>query len=156
MSPADRRSLILRKAVALLALRERSVKGLSAKLRESFDEAGDTELIESVLEELKSRNYQSDERFARTRIMVRGSRYGDRRIRDELRREGLDQESIDAAFEESGSSEVERAYLLWERKFGEVAADPREKARQFRYLASRGFSFRTIEKVMRGNPEEDF
>lgn len=150
----DLRKAIKQKAVALLAIRERSRSGLEKKLAECFEEA-DADLIRSVLDELAERKYQSDSRFARVRIMTRASRYGDRRLRTELRREGIDDESIDEAFEEFKDTEIERAAALWERKFGYIAEDDKERAKQFRYLASRGFSFRTIEKVMRGKTEDD-
>lgn len=50
--PADRRKQILYKAVAALARRERSRLGLYKKLSETFNEEGDKELINSVLDEL--------------------------------------------------------------------------------------------------------
>ena len=53
--PADRRKQILYKAVAALARRERSRLGLYKKLSETFNEEGDKELINSVLDELVSK-----------------------------------------------------------------------------------------------------
>ena len=63
--PADRRKQILYKAVAALARRERSRLGLYKKLSETFNEEGDKELINSVLDELVNKKYLSDERYAR-------------------------------------------------------------------------------------------
>lgn len=45
-------------------------------------------------------------------------------------------------------SEYDRALVLWKRKFGEPPEDYKERAKQIRFLASRGFTFKTIEKVL--------
>ena len=151
----DQRKAIMRKAVALLALRERSRAELVQKLSDFFS-GTDSALIESVLDELESKKYLSDERFARVRLMLRSSRYGDRRLRDELRQSGISESSIDSAFEDLKETEYERAKVLWDRKFGEVAKDPKEKAKQFRFLASRGFSFRVINRILENQEDEEY
>ncbi len=57
--------------------------------------------------------------------------------------------------EEFEESEFERAKTLWERKFGEVPEDQKkERARQFRFLASRGFSFKTINQIIKGDGDD--
>ncbi len=151
----DQRKAIMRKAVALLALRERSRAELVQKLSDFFSDA-DSALIESVLDELESKKYLSDERFARVRLMLRSSRYGDRRLRDELRQSGISESSIDSAFEDLKETEYERAKALWDRKFGEITKDPKEKAKQFRFLASRGFSFRVINRILENQENEEY
>jgi regulatory protein len=44
---------------------------------------------------------------------------------------------------------------VWARRFGEPPATPQERARQARFLQSRGFSAETIGKVLRGLPGGD-
>ena len=51
-------------------------------------------------------------------------------------------------------SELQRAAQLWQRKFGAVAQDARERARQMRFLAGRGFSADVIRRVVRGADED--
>jgi regulatory protein len=51
-------------------------------------------------------------------------------------------------------TEMARAQALWQKKFGEVASGPSERAKQTRFLASRGFSGDTIRRVLAG-PSED-
>lgn len=154
---SNRRQKIKVRAVAVLARRERSRKGLFLKLKEDFWDEGDKELIESVLDELEQRKYLSDERFARQHVLVRSSRYGDMRLKYELSREGVDAESIQEALENSEVSEFDRAKAIWERKFGAPPEDFKERAKQIRFLASRGFSSRTIGKVLRCEvPDEDW
>ena len=156
MSESDeRRQQIKFKAVAALAAKERSRLGLFKKLSDQFEEPGDAELINSVLEELEKRKYLSDERFAKSQVMIKNSRFGDQKLRWELRRQGVSSELADEAIRENEVSELDRARVLWERRFGEPPQDPKERARQVRFLAYRGFSFRTIEKVLRCRLDEE-
>ena len=140
--PADRRKQILYKAVAALARRERSRLGLYKKLSETFNEDGDKELINSVLDELVSKKYLSDERYARIQVLTRSARYGDRKLFWNLQRDGVSREIAEEALK---------------RKFGEPPEDYKERAKQIRFLASRGFTFKTIEKVLKCElPDELF
>ena len=49
-------------------------------------------------------------------------------------------------------SELERAIQLWRRRFGMPAQDLRERARQMRFLAGRGFSGEVIRQVLAAGP----
>lgn len=151
----ERRQQIKFKAVAALAAKERSRLGLFKKLSEQFAESGDAGLINSVLDELEKRKYLSDERFAKSQVMIKNSRFGDQKLRWELRRQGVSGELADEAIRENEVSELDRARVLWERRFGEPPQDPKERAKQIRFLAYRGFSFRTIEKVLRCQLDEE-
>ena len=151
----DRRQQIKVRAIAALAARERSRLGLFRKLREKFSEEGDIDQINSVLDELQEKKYLSDERFARSQVLTKSQRYGDRKLRWELKRQGVDGETIDEVLSENEDSELDRAKVIWERRFGEPPSDQKERARQIRFLAYRGFSYRTIEKVIRGEIDEE-
>ena len=74
-------------------------------------------------------------------------RYGNRRVAQELRQQGVDADAITAAMEQT-EPEIDRARAVWQRKFGEAPADYKEKARQIRFLAARGFSFDVISKIL--------
>ncbi len=43
---------------------------------------------------------------------------------------------------------------LWRRRFGRAPADDREKARQVRFLQSRGFGLSAIFKLLRDPPAD--
>ncbi len=45
--------------------------------------------------------------------------------------------------------ELEEALALWRRRFGVAPANEREKARQWRFLLSRGYSSAIAYKVLR-------
>ncbi len=111
-------------------------------------------IIDACLDELEGKGYLSDERFARASLVTKASRFGDQRLKWELRCQGVNSETINSVMEEFEESEFERAKTLWERKFGEVPEDQKERARQFRFLASRGFSFKTINQIIKGDGDD--
>lgn len=141
---------IKQKAVALLASRERSRFILRNKLKEKFREKEDRAIIEEVLDELEGKGYLSDERYARATLVTKSSRFGDQRLKWELKCQGVSQETIENVMEEFEESELDRAKVLWERRFGSLPEDQKERAKQFRFLASRGFSFKTINQILKG------
>ena len=55
-------------------------------------------------------------------------------------------------------SEFARAQGVWQRKFGAPAIAANERAKQYRFLLTRGFSSEVVRKVVKlsGAPDEDF
>jgi regulatory protein len=47
-------------------------------------------------------------------------------------------------------SERARAYAVWSKKFSDLPTTPAERAKQARFLASRGFSSAAITAVLKG------
>jgi len=117
---------------------------------ESAPEA--TEQVEAVLDWLQANRYLSEERFVESRVHARASRFGNLRIRRELAQHGVAL-TPDAA-QQLKDSEAARAREVWSRKFGQVAADAAERARQVRFLAGRGFSSEVIRRVVQGASDD--
>lgn len=141
------------RALRYLARREHSAVELARKLSPHAQSA---EEVESVLEHLKARGLLSDARYVQMRINARGGKYGNVRLIQELRQQGV----ADSLIEEEISlvdNELVRARQVWQRKFGDKGAvdDVAEYARQKRFLMSRGFSGETIRQVLRGKFEDD-
>jgi regulatory protein len=90
------------------------------------------------------------------RMNARGARFGNARLAYELRTQGVSADLVDAALA-AGDDELTRARQVWKRKFGDQAGavDAASRARQARFLMSRGFSGETIRRVLRGNFEDD-
>ena len=109
-----------------------------------------------MLDDLTARRLLSDARYVEARINARRARFGDARLAFELRTQGVGEELVDAALA-TGDDELSRARLIWQRKFAgkPCAGDARERARQSRFLLSRGFSAETVRQVMRGDFEDD-
>ena len=151
------------RALRLLSLREYSRKGLAAKLAESearWAKLGGEQAdqnpesidlnIEAVLDEFEGRGWLSDERFAEALVRRRSERYGMRKIQGELERAGIDSKQSAKLLAGLKETEYQRAYELWTRKYGERALDQKERARQYRFLASKGFSSEVVVKVIGG------
>jgi regulatory protein len=86
-------------------------------------------------------------------VHAKRSRFGTQRITHELRQKGIAEELISAALPALKESELEAARSVWQRKFGALPQDVREKARQMRFLQSRGFSLDTIFRVLRSEAD---
>jgi len=150
------------RGLQILAQREHSRSELRRKLVQHArkvpegevppEPAALAEQVDAVLDWLVAGKYLSEERFVESRIHARAARYGNLRIRGELAQHGVSL-SIEAA-RQLKDSEIARAREVWARKFGRVAVDAAERARQVRFLASRGFSSNVIRRVVAGADED--
>jgi regulatory protein len=151
------------RALRLLSLREYSRKGLAAKLSESearwaklggeqADQSPESKAlqIETVLDDFEARGWLSNERFAEALVRRRSERYGVRKIQDELERAGIDSKQSADLIGVLRETEFQRAYDLWLRKYGQKAEDQKERARQYRFLASKGFSSDVVARIIGG------
>ena len=108
--------------------------------------------VDRLLDWLAANKYLSDVRFVESRVSARSRKQGTLRIKLELSRHGLALEPEQAtALRET---EFARAQALWQRKFGTVAVEARERAKQARFLASRGFAADVVRRIVGG--EEEF
>ncbi len=110
--------------------------------------------IDAALERLAALGLQSDSRFAENYVRGRQSRTGSRRLAAELRQKGVDGDTIGEALAALGQTDLQRAHALWSRRF-EATRDPRERARQMRFLAARGFDLNVIRAVVGGAVDEE-
>ena len=53
-------------------------------------------------------------------------------------------------------TELQRATDLWRKRFGTPPADLKEKAKQLRFMAARGFSSAVVSRVLRDAPYSSF
>lgn len=69
---------------------------------------------------------------------------------------GLQRADIEVALRESGISWQEQLQETWQRKFsGQLPNDAKERARQGRFLAYRGFSMEMINRLFSGRHMDD-
>ena len=172
------------RALALLARREHSRAELRSKLAAHAESA---ENLERMLDELAARGFLSDARVADSIVHQRAARLGSARIQLELDRKGISPELSAPALAALRDSESDRAWALWQSKFGRRAPPPasaqqkaspeidddaerggmssaterrelqaslrqtqqRERARQQRFLLSRGFSATVVSATLR-------
>ena len=133
------------RALRLLSQREHSRLELERKLSAHETEPG---TLAKALDELQARGFISEERVIESVIHRRGVKLGTARLKQELQAKGLSGAAVTEALEQLRSTELERAREVWARKFGEPATEPKEKARQVRFLISRGFAAEVVRKVV--------
>lgn len=133
------------RALGLLARREHSRMELTRKL----ELAGfSTDEIAPLLDEFEEKNWLSDRRFAESYVADHRAKSGNIKLAYELRQRGVSNEIIELVLEEQHDSELERAREVWRKKFKSAPADAAEKARQMRFLQSRGFAQETVKNIM--------
>lgn len=144
------------RAVRWLATREYTRAELARKLGPL---AATPEDIEMALDGLEREGWQSDSRFVQSFQRIKSIKQGNALIAQALRQKGVDSELIAQTLDQLKHTELDRAREVWNKKFGRVGVsrDPKEKARQARFLASRGFGADVIRRVVAGNAtfEED-
>ena len=152
-SRAEMQRKLLPHARALVA---QAQAGASAQAVEAPEPGEVMAKVVEVLDWLEAHQYLSQQRFDESRIHARAARHGNLRIQQELAQHGV---VLDAASAQAlKASEFDRAREVWGRKFAAPAADAASRARQARFLVSRGFSAETVRRVLRqagAGPDED-
>lgn len=141
------------RALRLLAQREHSRAELVTKLERHVQEGDD---LNGLLDELQAKDFINAKRVAESVVHRRAARLGTQRVVQELRSKGLEDDLVRATAERLRATEQERAQAVWRQRFGSVAADAQERARQMRFLAARGFSGDVVRRVVRdGGPDDE-
>jgi regulatory protein len=177
--PAPRRKPVVislrERALQILVRREYSRLELRRRL---LEHAASEEELDALLDALEQKKQLSDQRYAESRARVLGRKYSSARIGQELRRQGVGDEDMARAMQDARAADLQRARTIWQRKFGARASfgltedadadaannlaannpaadNAAERARQIRFLQSRGFSFDIIRQVIAGSADFD-
>ena len=134
------------KAIALLARREYARSELELRL---IARGGERSEVRTLLEALATQGLLSDARYARSIVARRLGSRSQRRITDELKAADIAPKHIEAALAETPVDDEAALVALWQRRFGRAPVDERDKARQVRFLQSRGFALSAILKLLR-------
>lgn len=105
--------------------------------------------VTGALDDLEAHGLLSDARTADALLLAKSPRCGSRRLRQLLQAKSLDPNLVTDTLARAKETEFERAQTLWQRRFGQPPADLRERARQQRFLAGRGFESSVIERVLK-------
>ena len=135
-----------------MRFRPRSIKEMAQRLKQKGHRGF---IIAQAIDELKEKDFLDDKVFAKLwigdRISLKPS--GKNLIVRELRSKGLDDESINAAFNEyeGAFDEYEIARPLARRKLGQMKGVEGEKAKKklLDFLSRRGFSYNTIWRIIK-------
>jgi regulatory protein len=143
----SRPALTLRqKALHALARREYSRAELARKLGGGGESTAE---IEALLDEFEASGWLSDERFAGGAARQRQGRYSQRYILEDLKAKGVAGDTAKEAVSALEQDDYATALALWRQRFGKAPADQKEKARQVRFLQSRGFALQIVFRVLR-------
>jgi len=110
--------------------------------------------VDAVLDEIAALGYLSDTRFAKALVGQKSGAMSKRSISASLKAKGVDADVASAALAASEVDDQDAMVALWLRKFGARPANDREKARQVRFLQSRGFGLSAIFKLLRDPPSD--
>ena len=103
--------------------------------------------VEAVLDWLEAHQYLSQARFVESRIHARAPRFGNLRIRHELKQHQA--VLSPQAAQDLKDSELQRACAVRSRKFSASPGNATERARQGRFLIGRGFSHEIVRRALR-------
>jgi regulatory protein len=135
------------RALRLLSGREHSRAELQRKLAQHETEPGQ---LARALDELEAKGFINEQRVVESVLHRRASRLGAARVRQELQAKGLDPQAVAEAVAGLQDSEEPRAREVWRKKFGAPPLDANDRAKQMRFLLTRGFSSDVVRRVVRG------
>jgi len=143
-----------RKAIELLTRREHSRRELIRKLA---DRGVAPEEADAAVATLSRQGWQDDARYAAALARTRAQGgYGPLRIRAELRLQGVDEATIQAALDACEVGWGEAARQLAMRRFGGCrGASAQERARRGAFLQRRGFGMDDIRQALAAGEGED-
>ncbi len=139
------------RAMRLLARREHTRIELARKLKPYAENETD---VDKILADFSERGLVSDTRFAEQYVHANQKKFGNIKLAYALREKGVSTEVAQALLSDSKEIELDAARNVWRKKFREPPKDASEKAKQMRFLQSRGFTSETIRNVFKASRHE--
>ena len=136
-----------KKAMDYLARREHGRQELRTKLTKfGFD----ADVADDAIAQLGDDGLQSDQRYVEMFIRSRINQgKGPVKIRADLRERGIKESLIDSGLVAAGQDWYALVREVWAKKFGpDKPAEFKEKARQMRFLQSRGFDAGQVQAAV--------
>ena len=140
------------RAIAHLARREYSRAELAQRLVAAGAARAD---VDQTLAELAAEGYLSDERYAHALVRQKSAMMSRRALAEALKAKGVAAEVARDALANVDVDDDATLVALWRRRFGEAPKNDRERARQVRFLQSRGFALSAIVKLLRSPPSDE-
>ena len=110
--------------------------------------------LELVLDELEAKDWLSDDRFSKQFVLSRKRKFGARKIAHELKLRGVDESIISSVLRDIKDDEFLLAKTIWEKKFNQIPITIDEKAKQIRFMQSRGIDVSIIHQILSGKSPE--
>ena len=138
------------RALRLLSQRDHSRKELVQKLKPHEETPGE---LAEALDFLAAKDFINEKRVVESVVNRRSTKLGAARVRQELMAKGLPADDIADAVQAMRDTELERALVVWRKKFGAPPLDASERAKQVRFLVSRGFAAEVVRRIVFGADE---
>ena len=110
--------------------------------------------LELVLDELEEKDWLSDDRFSEQFVLSRKRKFGARKIAHELKLRGVNELIISRVLRDIKDDEFLLAKKIWEKKFNQIPITIDEKAKQIRFMQSRGIEVAIIHQILSGKSPE--
>ena len=136
------------RALRLLARRDHTRLELKQKLMPHVEDPAE---LDALLDDFTARGWLSESRVVDQLVQAKRARFGPARIRRALLDKGVPEALIAPALATLRQSELAAAREVWAKKFQGAPATAAERARQVRFLQSRGFSLDVAMRVVRGD-----
>ena len=156
LKPKLTRTELKQAALGLLALRDHTRQELIQKLSPKAENPG--ELL-AVIDDMTQLGYQSDSRFTAAFLHSRSQRFGPNRLKQELHHKGIKATDSTEALASLDKDWCAQALAVLQKKYTDLDAhDLKQKAKAYRFLASRGFTAEHIRYAFNqiGATDEDF
>jgi regulatory protein len=106
--------------------------------------------LELVLDELEEKDWLSDDRFSEQFVLSKKRKFGARKIAHELKLRGVSESIISRVLRDIKDDEFLLAKKIWEKKFNQIPIKIDEKAKQIRFMQSRGIEVAIIHQILSG------
>ena len=138
------------RALRLLGSREHSRAELERKLAPHEQEPGQ---LARILDDLQAKGFIDERRVVDSLLHRRAPRLGAARVKQELQAKGRPSALVGEAVGALRGTELQRAREVWQRRFGVLPGDARERARQARFLMARGFGGDVVQRVLKADAD---
>jgi len=154
-NPNKNQLQLKKRALYYLGKRDYSRVELGRKILTYSESLGiDKVDLELVLNELEEKDWLSDDRFSEQFVLSKKRKFGARKIAYELKLRGVNESIISRVLREIKDDEFLLAKKIWEKKFNQIPITIDEKAKQIRFMQSRGIEVAIIHQILSGKSSE--
>ena len=154
-NPNKNQLQLKKRALYYLGKRDYSRVELGRKILTYSESLGiDKVDLELVLDELEEKDWLSDDRFSEQFVLSKKRKFGARKIAHELKLRGVSESIISRVLRDIKDDEFLLAKKIWEKKFNQIPITIDEKAKQIRFMQSRGIEVAIIHQILSGKSPE--
>ena len=106
------------------------------------------------MDELENKDWLSDNRFSEQFVLSKKRKFGALKIAHELKLRGVNKSIINRVLRDIKDDEFLLAKKIWEKKFNQIPITIDEKAKQIRFMQSRGIEVTIIHQILSGKSPE--